>query len=618
MNSIRRILSQKRIINIDSLKKRKMNRNSKVDSSISSEMANKKNRKVLKSNIPEHFKKGLLYKILIKNNNNLNISYNKDIKYYYFKDSIESIEDLDNLLDTYNYWKVDTISSRLFFYCYYFGGIIKELINNDKKYKYIMDKIGQIYLGKLTINIIKKNKKFNSERMKTIVFNKNINISPNNQNRLITTIIYNILKRLYHLLYTKNNNLTLAFAKEGYLDCLKYANEIGCPLNKDTTYGAASNGHLDCLKYAHENDFPWDEKTTYGAASNGHLDCLKYAHENDCPWDKDTTYGSASNGYLDCLKYAHENNCLWDKKAIANAAAINGHLDCLEYTHKNGCTLKPYIVTLYTAQNGHLDCLMYLHKNNCPWNEETTCNAALKGHLECLKYAHDNKCPWDKKTTQYAAQNGHLECLKYAHENKCPWDEKTTASAAGSGDLECLKYAHENKCPWNEETTASAAFRGSLECLKYAHENDCQWNKNTTKWAASNGHLECLIYAHKNGCPWDKETTMSAVLSGHWKCFEYAYDNDCPFDNLNVPYNLDIRVKEYIEKLIKIKEKRDLIIKKIEDRPKSNISGKKYMIKLLQQGKIYIEPNIRKTVIDKVINRLKTHTNFLSLIPKNK
>ena len=28
------------------------------------------------------------------------------------------------------------------------------------------------------------------------------------------------------------------------------------------------------------------------AARNGHLDCLKYAHENKCPWDTSRIYNS--------------------------------------------------------------------------------------------------------------------------------------------------------------------------------------------------------------------------------------------------------------------------------------------------------------------------------------
>ena len=46
---------------------------------------------------------------------------------------------------------------------------------------------------------------------------------------------------------------------------------------------AAKNGHLECLKYAHENGCPWDGETCSEAAENGHLECLKYARENGCP-----------------------------------------------------------------------------------------------------------------------------------------------------------------------------------------------------------------------------------------------------------------------------------------------------------------------------------------------
>jgi hypothetical protein len=59
--------------------------------------------------IPEHFKKGNLYKELSINNNNniiknkLNINLNIPI---YFKNEINSIEDLENLLKTYDYWSV--------------------------------------------------------------------------------------------------------------------------------------------------------------------------------------------------------------------------------------------------------------------------------------------------------------------------------------------------------------------------------------------------------------------------------------------------------------------------------------------------------------------------------
>ena len=80
----------------------------------------------------------------------------------------------------------------------------------------------------------------------------------------------------------------------------------------ETILDAAKNGHLDCLKYAHVNGWPWDKNVCVMAAKNGHLDCLKYAHVNECPWDRDTCTMAARNGHINCLNYAHENGCPWD------------------------------------------------------------------------------------------------------------------------------------------------------------------------------------------------------------------------------------------------------------------------------------------------------------------
>ena len=75
-------------------------------------------------------------------------------------------------------------------------------------------------------------------------------------------------------------------AKNGYLNCLKYAYKNGCPFDMMISECAASNGYLNCLKYLHENKCPWDMWTCLFAALEGHLNCLKYAHENGCPYNK--------------------------------------------------------------------------------------------------------------------------------------------------------------------------------------------------------------------------------------------------------------------------------------------------------------------------------------------
>jgi len=126
-------------------------------------------------------------------------------------------------------------------------------------------------------------------------------------------------------------------------------------------------------------------------ASGGYIDCLIYLHENGCPWNHYATENAAKCGHLDCLKYLHENGCTWDKYAIESASQ-NGHLDCLKYLHESGCPWDKY-ATRETSKNGHLDCLKYLHENGCPWDEYATRNASQNGHFDCLKYLGENGCP---------------------------------------------------------------------------------------------------------------------------------------------------------------------------------------------------------------------------------
>ena len=81
-----------------------------------------------------------------------------------------------------------------------------------------------------------------------------------------------------------------------------------CFKTYNSCYYAAKNGHLQCLRYAHENGCPWDEWTCSAAAENGQLECLRYAHENGCPVDENTFHEAVKNKRFECLKYliAHE------------------------------------------------------------------------------------------------------------------------------------------------------------------------------------------------------------------------------------------------------------------------------------------------------------------------
>jgi len=89
--------------------------------------------------------------------------------------------------------------------------------------------------------------------------------------------------------FNKNVKVCDWTARKGYLDCMRYAHEHGCPWDVWTCSYAARNGHLSCLQYAHDHGCPWNEWTCSYAAENGHLSCLQYARDHGCPWNDVTT-----------------------------------------------------------------------------------------------------------------------------------------------------------------------------------------------------------------------------------------------------------------------------------------------------------------------------------------
>ena len=202
----------------------------------------------------------------------------------------------------------------------------------------------------------------------------------------------------------------------------------------------------------------WDSKFQIIAATYGYIDCLRYAHEHGCPWDENTCSAAIKCGQLECLRYAHEHGCPWYNYQIGQTfgnvwndccslAAAYGHLECLRYVHDNGCHWGTKTCRAATT-NGHVNCLQYAHEHGCEWNFNEMCNdSAEYNQLTCLQYAHSQGCPWDERTCELAADCGSLACLTYLHENGCPWNERTINIARQYGSRACFQYAIDNQCP---------------------------------------------------------------------------------------------------------------------------------------------------------------------------
>ncbi len=187
------------------------------------------------------------------------------------------------------------------------------------------------------------------------------------------------------------------------------------------------------------------------AVAYGYLDCLIFLREHGCPLTNYVSYNAAASGQLECLQYACENGFPYDQLSC-QVAALKGYIYILEYL----TTVIPIgtwgpTVCEQAAQNGHIETLLWLRFHHVPWNVTTMSAAANGGHKDCLKWLRKNRCPWDKSVCESASAHGHKDCLKWLHKNGCPWDEGTLRVAVRPDHLNCFIYAYEHGCPFTIE-----------------------------------------------------------------------------------------------------------------------------------------------------------------------
>ena len=69
------------------------------------------------------------------------------------------------------------------------------------------------------------------------------------------------------------------------------------------------------------------------ASEKNQFECLKYAHENGCPLDKSVVYNAVKHGNYYVVKYCIENGCDYNKDTILKKIKPNDIdiKDCLQY-----------------------------------------------------------------------------------------------------------------------------------------------------------------------------------------------------------------------------------------------------------------------------------------------
>ncbi len=136
------------------------------------------------------------------------------------------------------------------------------------------------------------------------------------------------------------------------------------------------------------------------AARNGNLDMLKWAKNIGEEWITSTYIEAAENGNLDIFKWGFLNNSLHHRLQkgsmghswICSAAARGGSLDILKFLLEHQFRLGSNVCAS-AALNGHLNVLKWARANGCKWDDMTRINAQNHGHLEVLKWAIENGCP---------------------------------------------------------------------------------------------------------------------------------------------------------------------------------------------------------------------------------
>lgn len=252
------------------------------------------------------------------------------------------------------------------------------------------------------------------------------------------------------------------------LDCVKVLCEFGTMWPRDPCGMALASGSLEMLQFVHAQGCAWLSSSSHyiEAISRGHLECIKYADEHGCPRCEDAIRCAAGSDHPELIEYFLQQGHLPTEETCAYAAQC-GKLASVMYLREQGCpwnerTFKKAI------KSESLAIILYAYENGCPWSADVTTAAADSGLCEVLSFLVELGCPLSAATSAAAAGRC-VECLAYLHEQQCPWDESTCMMAAFHFNVDCLRYAHENGCPLGPDTLKAARERQfNQKCINYA------------------------------------------------------------------------------------------------------------------------------------------------------
>lgn len=352
------------------------------------------------NDIPKYLIESELYNTLLDECQNDNKIVNIPEQNFKQDETLNNLNDFENLLQTYRYWIVKKYSRSKFF-----NFVFK---NRDLDYSNIISNFSVEF-----------------PMMKEIHYLSIVDIKFFDLGYLISLGYLDLIK----IYFQKNKNIpksikyfNLAIENDN-LKIVMFLHNSGFKGNEESCALAIKNCNIEMLKFLHEIECPWNENTLDYCND---IECLKFAIKNGCLDVIDKSYAcenAVDNDCFECFKYLHENGCELQDESITFRASISGKLDFLKYSIDNNCeirnTILHSILDFKKCQDEEFEkifeCFKYLHENvHFKLNEDLVKICVLRNHLKVLKYLIEKKCPVKKNTLNgFYITDKNKECVEY-------------------------------------------------------------------------------------------------------------------------------------------------------------------------------------------------------------
>ncbi len=230
----------------------------------------------------------------------------------------------------------------------------------------------------------------------------------------------------------------------------------------------AKNGWLSCLKFAHETGCPWNSSVGLAATDCGHHEVLEYALSNGCAYNYQMRESAVKKGFVKCLEYIDLHYTPVSAVDL-DLALQHKQIECVKYIVGRGVvtTLPPWTLDSNRCDPDLLEFL--LNAGLRPVPEEMRYHYVL-GNMLAFELTHKYGLEWLPDITDICAEKNEFKCLVYAHEHGAQWTNNTCTIACQYGSHSILSYAHEHGCTWDRELCLNAAIK-ELKMAADSHGN---------------------------------------------------------------------------------------------------------------------------------------------------